>query len=91
MADLQGFKTYAVACGDLTDGELQLFLDAAKEYFKNAGVPETTSSALYDLGVYRLATYYADNRGPSPTGGGADPIHYGIQGIIIQLKDCGVN
>lgn len=87
MASLEGFKGYAVSAGDLTDAELQLCLDAAKEYFKNAGVAEPgESNALYDLGVYRLATFYADNRGPLPNGGGSDALPYGIQGIIIQLQ-----
>ena len=87
MASLEGFKGYAVSAGDLTDAELQLCLDAAKEYFKNAGVAEPgESNALYDLGVYRLATFYADNRGPLPNGGGYDALPCGIQGIVVQRR-----
>lgn len=87
MASLSGFRNYAVDCGDLTDEEMQLCLDAAKGYFKNAGVEEpAATNALYDLGVYRLATFYADNRGPLTAGGGNDALPYGIQGIIIQLQ-----
>ena len=87
MASLEGFKEYAVASGDLGDGELLLSLNAAKAYFKNAGVAEPEEeNALYDLGVYRLATYYADHRGPSANDG-PDTLPYGIQGIIIQLRE----
>lgn len=86
MATLAGFKAYAVE-NDCSDGEMQLFLDAAKEWFANAGVPEPMDvSPLYDLGVYRLATYYMDNRGPQLEGRMPDAVPYGIQGIALQLK-----
>lgn len=85
MADLNGFKRYAVSFGDLLDEELNLCLEAAREYFRNAGVPDGLESPIYDLGVYRLAAYYVDNRLPSPDGGG-DNVPYGIQGIILQLR-----
>lgn len=86
MASLEGFKEYAVLGGDLSDGELQLALDAAKGYFKNAGVDEPEEdNALYDLGVYRLATFYTDNRGPLLSGGLIHP-PWGVQGIILQLR-----
>ena len=82
MADLAGLRTYAVE-GDLTDADYQLALDAAKGYLANGGVTEREDDALYDLGVYRLATYYLDNRAP---GGDVSHVPYGIQGIILQLR-----
>ena len=87
MASLQGFKAYAVEAGDISDAELQLFLDAAVEWFRGAGVETPTeANALYDLGVYRLATFYLDNRGPLSDGSGREALPYGIQGIALQLR-----
>ena len=87
MASLEGFKAYAVAAGDIPDAELQLFLNAAVEWFRNAGVETPTeANALYDLGVYRLATFYVDNRGPLSEGNGRESLPYGIQGIVLQLR-----
>ena len=88
MANLAGLKAYYVACGDESDAQLDLCLDAAKAWFRRAGVPEM-SDPLYDLGVYRLAVFYLESRNPA-TEASMDALPYGIQGIVLQLQDCGV-
>ena len=86
MADLAGFRRHAVIGSDETDAELQLYLDATKAYVKGAGIPEPEEpSALYDLLVYRLATFYKENRGFPENG--SDALYYGCNGLILQLRD----
>ena len=88
MATLDGLKSHAVVDGELTDAELQLYLDAAVRYFGNAGVPAPEETdPLYDLGVYRLATFYIEHRAPVGSSVGTDAVPYGITGIILQLRD----
>ena len=90
MPDLKGLKEYAVIDGDASDTLLQLCLDAAIGWFENAGVKKPEQSTpLYTLGVYRLATFYYDNRGPVDGSSGADSVPYGIQGIVHQLRLSG--
>lgn len=87
MVSIESFREWAVIDGDVNDTSVELALMAAKNYFANAGVPEPEEdNPLYDLGVYRLATHYVDNRGPVTSGTGADNIPYGITGIILQLR-----
>ena len=85
MADLAGFKRYAVIGDEESAAETQLCLEAAMEYAKGAGVPEPEDdSALYDLRVYRLATFWHDNRSfPKET----DAPYVGINGLIVQLRE----
>lgn len=88
MADLTGFRNYAVIGSDETDGELNLYLEAAMAYADNAGVPEPDyDNPLYDLLVYRIATFYHDNKGFPD--GGIDASYLGINGMIIQLGGSG--
>ena len=87
MADLAGFRQYAVIGSEESDSEVQLCLLAAKEFAKGAGVSEPseeTPSALYDMLVYRLATFYHDNRSfPKES----DAEYIGIGGMILQVRE----
>lgn len=85
MADILGLRSYAVISEQESDAEVELCLEAAMEYAEGAGVPEPeTPSALYDMLVYRIATFYHDNRS-FPSGSDAD--YVGINGLILQLRD----
>ena len=87
MANLAGFRSYAVYGSDETDAELTLCLEAAKAYAKNAGVSEpTTANALYDMLVYRLAIFWKENRGFPENG--TDAPFVGCNGLILQLRDA---
>lgn len=88
MADLNGLRDHAIIDADTPDSKLQLYLDAAKQYFKGAGVPEPEEDhALYDLGVYELAAFYHDKRIPMGADIAAEVVPFGISGIIHQLKE----
>ena len=88
MADLNGLRDHAIIDADTTDSKLQLYLDAAKRYFKKAGVKEPEEAdPLYDLGVYQLAAFYHDKRIPLGSEIAKDELPFGISGIIHQLKE----
>ena len=93
MADLAGLKAHAVIDGDVTDTELQGYLDAAMGYLAASEVNAPSAAEavakpllakLYDHAAYQLATHYCERRGMV----GADPSKdaFGVQGIIHQLK-----
>lgn len=66
MPDMEKLKRYAIVTDEAEAQMLQMCMDAAQEWYKNAGVdapPDDAASALYDLGVYMLALHYYDNRG----------------------------
>lgn len=87
MANLAGFRSYAVIGSEETDAELTLCLEAAKAYAKNAGVAEPEDDdALYDLLVYRLAMVWHDNRGFPEHGNDAPFV--GCNGLILQLRNA---
>lgn len=91
MADIEGLIAYGNIDGDASEDVVELCLNAARRWFKNAGVPEPEESdPLYDMGVYQLATFYYDRREPSGVINFAAPPPFGIQGIVLQLKDLGV-
>lgn len=88
MADLNGLRDHAIIDADTSDSKLQLYLNAAKQYFKGSGVPEPAeTNALYDLGVYELAAFYHDKRIPIGAEIDAEVVPFGISGIIHQLKE----
>lgn len=88
MADIYGFREHAVIDADTSDSSLKLYLDAAKQFFRRAGVPEPDGeNALYDLGVYELAAFYHDKRIPFGADVAAETVPFGISGIIHQLKE----
>lgn len=90
MATLEGLRDYGNYGDETTDAQLTLCLGAAKEWLRNAGVPEPLNeSPLYDLAVYRLATFYEERRGLVDSGTATDAAPQGIQGIVHQLRDSG--
>ena len=85
MASLAGFRAYAVVAADETDEELEICLEGAKEYVRRAGVDEPGEpNRLYDLLVYRLATFYKDNRAFPQSD--HDAAYVGINGMILMLR-----
>lgn len=90
MANLNGLRDYGNYGDETPNTVLQLCLDAAIGWFDGAGVPEPDEDiALYDLGVYRLAAFYADRRGLMDSGTATDAVPQGIQGIVHQLRGGG--
>lgn len=87
MASLSEFKEYAVIDGDANGTAARIAFDGAVAWLKNAGVPEMDDDAAYDLAVYRLATMYFENRAGTPMPKGIEDLPYGVQGIVLQLKD----
>lgn len=85
MADIANLARYAVLDPDADSTILEICLDAAKEWFKGAGVEERTDSKLYDIGVYMLATHYYDRRGVVADGA-VEMIPLGVQSIMHQLR-----
>lgn len=59
-------------------------LEAAREYYRNAGVKER-DTPLYDAAVYMLALHWYDNREVQLIGQVRDEMAHGIQSIIHQL------
>lgn len=85
MPSIEGLKRYAVLDPDGDAQTLELCMNAAKQWFENAGVPEPeTKNELYDLGVYMLAVHYFDNRGAI----GKDDVNlpFGVFSIMHQLR-----
>ena len=85
MASINGLRAYAVVGDEISDVELSLCLNASVEYVQGAGVPEPDDdSSLYDLLLYRLATFWLDNRSfPDES----DKSYAGISGMILQLRE----
>lgn len=63
MDNLDMVRRFAGADPDADPAVLESCYFAAVEWYKNAGVPETTTGELYDLWVANLASWFYDNRG----------------------------
>ncbi len=63
MADLEMVRRFAGADPDEDPAVLAFFYEAAVEWYKNAGVPDTTTGNLYEFWVANLASWMYDNRG----------------------------
>ena len=92
MADMKGLRSYVSADSDLPASEvttLSMLLDAAVEWWKNAGVIEPAEgSTLYDLGVYMLAASWYNSRGATAEiDFKAGP--FGVYSIKHQLETFG--
>lgn len=85
MVTLDGMKEYGYA-DDVSwqPGVAVRCLNAAKEYYLNAGVKERPSE-LYDQAVYMLAMHWYDNRDVDMLGQVRGEISHGVQSIIHQL------
>lgn len=85
MPSIDELKRYAVLDPDGDEQTLLLCMNAAKQWFQNAGVPEPEErNELYDLGVYMLAVHYFDNRGAIGTEDKNLP--FGVFSIMHQLR-----
>ena len=88
MVSLSGFKAHGVFDADATDSELELTLRSAMKYFENSGVQmPLEDNPLYDMGVYQLATFYFERLNTAGMSAAAKEIPYGINGIILQLRN----
>jgi hypothetical protein len=86
MVSAATFRRYGAFNAEETDGELEIYLGAAKEALSRAGVAERTQSALYDMTVYQLALHMHDNRGV--TGDPAQEYPMGVQSAVHQLRNA---
>lgn len=86
MPTVKGLAEYCNGASH-RDPMLKLCLDAAVEYFANAGVPMPTQpSAIYDLGIYMLAGTWFNARGTLAIGQVPAPLERTVQAIILQLR-----
>ena len=85
MPDLATLARFAAANMDTDSTMLTLCMESAQRWFENAGVTRRTNDALYDFGVYQLATHYLDNHGVVAENGNAE-IPMGVMSIMHQLR-----
>lgn len=86
MCNINGLRRYSRATPDMTDEDLTLFLEGAKIWLDNAGVPFMKDNALYTLAVYMLATHWIDNRGVVAEPGNVEHTPLGVFSIMHQLR-----
>lgn len=85
MVTLDGMKEYGYADDSSWQPQVAVrCLNAAKEYYLNAGVKERNSE-LYDQAVYMLAMHWYDNRDIDIIGQVRGEMSHGVQSIIHQL------
>lgn len=63
MVDVEFVRRFAGADPGTDDPLLQSCLDAAVDWYEKAGVPSTSTGALYEYWVANLAAWMYDNRG----------------------------
>lgn len=85
MLTLEAAKRFASLDPDSDDTVIQLCMDAAIKWFEDAGVPRGTNAKTYELGVYRLASHYYDNRGT--TDQAADLVPPTVFSVMHQLRN----
>lgn len=79
-------KIYLRIDGSEEDSFLTSFLDAAKEYIKNAtGYSVNENNELHKLAVNLLVTNWYENREPI---GKADKLAFSLDSIFMQLRYC---
>lgn len=92
MPDIAELRRYAAIDPDDDTVLLEICMDAAMEWLKNAGVPRMGSNRLYDLAVYMLATHYHEKRGAtyednrSSVAKANEHIPFGVFSILHQLR-----
>jgi len=82
---LAACKDYMRVDGDEDDALISGLMSAAKEYLRNAGIPEQDSD-LYTVAVQSLTLHWYDHRDAV---GGEAPLPIGLRPVINQLKHCG--
>lgn len=88
MPDLEELCRYAGATLDTDRWLLNTCMEAAQLWYENAGVSRREANALYDLGVYQLATHYYDNRGVIADVGNIEHVPLGVFSIMHQLRSA---
>lgn len=63
MVDMDMVRRFAGADPDDDPAVLETCYMSAVEWYKSAGIPETTTGDLYELWVANLASWFYDNRG----------------------------
>lgn len=92
MPDIDALKRYAVVDDDDDVQTLQLCMDAAIDWFRDAGIEGTPTARQYDLGVYMLATHYFEFRGVvyadsrSSVSKANEMIPMGVYSMLHQLR-----
>lgn len=77
-------KDYLRIDGSEDDSVLALLVDSAKDYLRDAGVPEDVDdTAKYKLAVMLLVALNYENRNP---GAKIEKLSFGLESIILQLK-----
>ena len=88
-ATVKGLRKYLRMMPD-DDEELALYLNAAKEKAKTAGIPDFQLNAQYDLFLYALAAMYHDNRGMAFSGAyqatAEETAKKMIDGFVLELR-----
>lgn len=86
---IEEMRAYAKGDDDWAAEDIALLeacMAAAVEWFKNAGVPAGTQSALYDLGIKMLTCSWFYNRG-ADSGVQLHMVPQGVYAIKHQLCD----
>lgn len=99
MQLLDELKEYLRIDGNDEDRSLSTFIQSAQSYLENAGVKQPTDYFLivggkdvfaqHRLAIMMLATHFYENRiviTPSTIKTAQQPIPYGLQSMILQLK-----
>ncbi len=63
MVDVEFVRSFAGADPGADDALLTACMEAAMDWYENAGVPKSTTGSLYKYWVANLAAWMYDNRG----------------------------
>lgn len=85
MDSLERAKDYLRITGEYDDVLIQMLIDSAHEYLRNAGVKKDEESNTYQLAVMMLVTHWYENR-EQVTESAPYNVSLGLQSIILQLK-----
>lgn len=81
---IAAFREVLNAAPDITDSQLEMWLNAAKSEARTAGVKEFKNNAQYDLFIYSLGAWYYDNRGMQVSGS----YQATALATMQRIKDC---
>ena len=81
MVDVKALQDYMRT----DDPDVEIFLNAAVDYTKKAGIPPASDSAVYDLLICMIAGHWYCNRGVMGQTSTKE-LPFGAQNLIIQLK-----
>lgn len=84
--DMNELRRFVGLCDDGQDALLSMCLDAAKDWYMGAGVPDLGDDKLYTFWVYNLTAWFFDNRGATGDDAHIPP---GIVTSVHQLRARG--